>query len=67
MRHKKSSFRFLLLTVVLAWTGTEKAPDARGGDLPAEGDVKPVEVVRTNDYSEGVVVDHAGKPLFLAR
>jgi gluconolactonase len=35
-----------------------------GGDLPAETAVKPVEVTRTNDYSEGVVVDHAGNLYF---
>ena len=33
-------------------------------DLPPAGDVKPVEVVRTNDYSEGVVVDHDGNLYF---
>jgi gluconolactonase len=37
---------------------------ARAGDLPAEDGVKPVEVVRTGDYSEGVVVDHAGNLYF---
>ena len=29
-------------------------------DLPANDAVKPVEVIRTNDYTEGVVVDHDG-------
>jgi gluconolactonase len=33
-------------------------------DLPPADAVKPVEVVRTNDYSEGVVVDHAGNLYF---
>ncbi len=33
-------------------------------DLPAEDTVKPVEVVRTSDYSEGVVVDHGGNLYF---
>jgi gluconolactonase len=37
---------------------------ARGGDLPAEESVKPVEVVRTGDYTEGVVVDHDGNLYF---
>ena len=33
-------------------------------DLPPEDGVKPVEIVRTNDYSEGVVVDHEGNLYF---
>ncbi len=33
-------------------------------DLPASDAVKPVEVVRTGDYSEGVVVDHEGNLYF---
>jgi sugar lactone lactonase YvrE len=33
-------------------------------DGPAEAAVKPVEVVRTNDYTEGVVVDHDGNLYF---
>src|SRR5262245_6803009 len=33
---------------------------ARAADLPLEGKVTPVEVVKTGDYSEGVVVDHDG-------
>src|SRR3954447_17300401 len=37
---------------------------ARAADLPPEGEVKPVEVVRTGDYSEGVVVDHDGNLYF---
>ncbi len=37
---------------------------ATGADLPPESDVKPVEVVRTGDYSEGVVVDHEGNLFF---
>jgi gluconolactonase len=35
-----------------------------GADLPPEDAVKPVEVVRTGDYSEGVVVDHEGNLYF---
>lgn len=31
-----------------------------GADLPPADAVKPVEVARTGDYTEGVVVDHAG-------
>ena len=33
-------------------------------DLPEADAVKPIEVVRTGDYSEGVVVDHAGNLYF---
>ena len=33
-------------------------------DLPAAGGVKPVEIYKTGDYSEGVVVDHAGSLYF---
>ena len=40
---------------------TATAPVAAGAaDLPKADAVKPVEVLRTGDYSEGVVVDHAG-------
>jgi gluconolactonase len=35
-----------------------------GADLPPSEEVKPVEVVRTGDYSEGVVVDHEGNLYF---
>jgi gluconolactonase len=34
------------------------------GDLPPESDVKPEIVVKTNDYTEGVVVDHEGNLYF---
>jgi gluconolactonase len=37
---------------------------AVGADLPAADAVRPVEVVRTGDYSEGVVVDHEGNLYF---
>jgi gluconolactonase len=33
-------------------------------ELPAETSVSPVEVVRTGDYTEGVVVDHEGNLYF---
>jgi gluconolactonase len=35
-----------------------------GADLPPNEAVKPVEVIRTGDYSEGVVVDHDGNLYF---
>jgi gluconolactonase len=37
---------------------------AAGADLPAANTVVPVAVVRTNDYTEGVVVDHEGNLYF---
>ncbi|HEV3165477.1 MAG TPA: SMP-30/gluconolactonase/LRE family protein [Isosphaeraceae bacterium] len=37
---------------------------ALGADLPAADAVKPVEILRTGDYSEGVVVDHDGNFYF---
>ncbi|MDR3638423.1 MAG: SMP-30/gluconolactonase/LRE family protein [Isosphaeraceae bacterium] len=40
------------------------APAAFGADLPPDDSVHPVEVVRTGDYSEGVVVDHDGNLYF---
>ena len=39
-------------------------PAAAACDLPSESDVKPVEVVQTGDYTEGVVVDHEGNLYF---
>jgi gluconolactonase len=40
------------------------APAVSGAELPPEKSVKPVEVVRTGDYSEGVVADHDGNLYF---
>jgi gluconolactonase len=37
---------------------------AARADLPPEDAVRPVEVIRTDDYSEGVVVDHEGNLYF---
>jgi gluconolactonase len=37
---------------------------AAGADLPPDDAVQPVEVVRTGDFSEGVVVDHDGNLYF---
>jgi gluconolactonase len=47
----------LLLTIILSRPAT-------AGDLPLESAVKPVEVARTGDYTEGVVVDHDGNLYF---
>jgi gluconolactonase len=49
--------------VVLGWAVWGLALAARG-DLPPENAVRPVEVIRTDDYSEGVVVDHDGNLYF---
>ena len=64
MRHKKLALTLPLVASVLAFIATAATPRATAGDLPAEGDIKPVEVVRTNDYSEGVVIDHQGNLYF---
>src|SRR6516162_3350381 len=57
----KAASLLLVLIVVAPILGPRPA---RGGDLPAEESVKPVEVVRTGDYTEGVVVDHDGNLYF---
>ena len=40
------------------------APPAETAVLPEAEAVQPVEIVRTNDYSEGVVIDHEGNIYF---
>jgi gluconolactonase len=63
MRHETKLIVFarvspaLLAAAVASW-------QARAADLPPEQGAKPVEVVRTNDYTEGVVVDHDGNLYF---
>jgi gluconolactonase len=64
MRPKKSLFPLLFLTAVSMWSGVLAPPRATAADLPPENDVKPIEVVRTGDYSEGVVADHEGNLYF---
>jgi gluconolactonase len=54
-----SLFRALCISSVLI-----PVARAHGADLPAASGVEPREVVRTGDYSEGVVVDHAGNLYF---
>ncbi len=53
---------------IMAWAaGAHPLPalaQTSAEDLPAESGLKPVEVVRTNDYTEGVVVDHDGNLYF---
>ncbi len=54
--------------LIVAWAAAaiplRLPPQAAGGEPQAEPAVKPVEVVRTNDYTEGVVVDHQGNLYF---
>jgi gluconolactonase len=49
--------------VSLIWT-LMSTPGVFADELPADSSIKPVEVVRTGDYSEGVVVDHVGNLYF---
>jgi gluconolactonase len=58
--HRSPGLRTLgcSLIVVLGFAGPAQS------ELPPEDAVTPVEVVRTGDYSEGVVVDHDGNLYF---
>jgi gluconolactonase len=57
--------RAAVLIVLGAWAGCASLiPLAGASDLPPEASLKPIEVVRTNDYTEGVVVDHDGNLYF---
>jgi len=65
MRHNRKTAGMLLVLVSAAASGVALArPGAAAGELPSESTVKPVEVVRTGDYTEGVVVDHEGNLYF---
>jgi gluconolactonase len=59
-RHRKAAAVLLVVLVVPVWSSWP----ARGAELPEASAVMPVEVVRTGDYTEGVVVDHAGNLYF---
>ncbi|MFO0888077.1 MAG: SMP-30/gluconolactonase/LRE family protein [Isosphaeraceae bacterium] len=50
--------------VLLLLAAALSSRSATASDLPDEKSVTPVEVVRTGDYSEGVVVDHEGNLYF---
>jgi gluconolactonase len=55
----------ILLTALAAAISASLACRATtAGEPPAESSVKPVEVIRTGDYTEGVVVDHEGSLYF---
>jgi len=63
MRRKAPAWSVVLLSIAASARGLAPAP-AVASELPTEAVVKPVEVVRTGDYTEGVVVDHAGNLYF---
>ena len=50
----------MIRTFLVAAAVTLTAP----ADLPPDSAVKPIEVLKTGDYSEGVVVDHDGNLFF---
>jgi gluconolactonase len=62
MRSKPKSTISAAVSFTLLTIGLGRSSPAT--DLPPEDTVKPVEVVRTSDYSEGVVVDHQGNLYF---
>jgi gluconolactonase len=65
MRLKKLAVSFVLVcTSAFVTNLTQGAPRLGAVDLPPETAVKPELVVRTNDYTEGVVVDHDGNLYF---
>ena len=43
---------------------TQVSPPAKGAMLPEADSIQPVEIVRTDDYSEGVVIDYDGNIYF---
>jgi gluconolactonase len=58
---------FVMLLVLASATTSSGLPPARpaaGDEQTSETAIKPVEVVRTGDYTEGVVVDHEGNLYF---
>jgi gluconolactonase len=63
MARKETTMRFAPHLVLAIAPILSAVPPARA-DLPPADAVKPVEVIRTGDYSEGVVVDHDGNLYF---
>jgi gluconolactonase len=61
MRLNRKSLTWLLAVIPVMIIGPRRAAC---DELPAEASVTPVEVVRTGDYTEGVVVDHEGNLYF---
>ena len=65
MRLQMKLTLLVLCAMVCVAAGLPRATrEARASEAQAEAAVKPVEVVRTNDYTEGVVVDHDGNLYF---
>lgn len=56
--------RWVLGLLPLGLVVSHSLSSARAGELPASNAVKPIEIVITNDYTEGVVVDHDGNLYF---
>ena len=61
---KKTAITFCFMACGVVTHPLPASPQAAGGELPTENELKPVEMVRTNDYTEGVVVDHEGNLYF---
>jgi gluconolactonase len=64
LRYTKTIVLFLFLGLAPYSGAFLGARLAAGAELPAEAAVTPIEVVRTGDYTEGVVVDHQGNLYF---
>ncbi len=73
IREHSAGFRLVTLALVWGWSlgcgpaGEQDsgiAPSDKKLALPEAEAVQPVEIVRTNDYSEGVVIDHEGNIYF---
>src|SRR5205807_339371 len=61
MSLKRKPLPVLLVVLLVPIVGPRRVG---GAELPAESTVQPVEVVRTGDYTEGVVVDRQGNLYF---
>ena len=73
IRKQPAGLRLMVLAMVWGWgLGCAPAGEPDFGVAPPDGTavlpeaeaVQPVEIVRTNDYSEGVVIDHEGNIYF---
>jgi gluconolactonase len=65
MRLKSTTILIVLVsTFCLSGPPPLAARRARAADRSSQGPGEPVQVVRTNDYTEGVVVDHDGNLYF---
>ena len=73
IREHPAGLCLMVLAMVWGWgLGCGPAGEPDSGVAPPDGTavlpeaeaVRPVEIVRTNDYSEGVVIDHEGNIYF---